>query len=232
MNEGKGRLEMMMFWKKNKLEYKLNHQPPLNTRIRDLSFVVFDTETTGFAVGAKDRLIEIGAVKVEGLRVTDDTFQTYVNPHREIPPNISELTGVYQHHVENAPSSLEAIESFFQYIEDCNCTGWVGHYLSFDVTVLKKELQRHKVTFEQPLYFDTLDLLGYLAPSWDMRDLEDYARNFSTKIFERHSAIGDALTTAHLYVELLRYLEERGKTTLADLIEVTDIRNGKRALQF
>lgn len=223
---------MMMFWKKNKLQYQLDHQPPLDTKIRDLSFVVFDTETTGFSVGAKDRLIEIGAVKVEGLQVTDKTFQTYVNPEREIPPEISELTGVYQHHVENAPLSLEAIENFFQFMEDCETAGWVGHYLSFDIMVLKKELQRNKVTFEQPLYIDTLDILGYLSPSRHMRDLEDYARAFCTKIFDRHSAIGDALTTAHLFVELLRYLEDRGKVTLADLIEVTDINNRKRVLQF
>lgn len=221
-----------MFWRKNKLEYSLAQKPPLNTKIRDLNFVVFDTETTGFAIGSKDRLIEIGAVKVKGLEVTDETFHSYVNPERTIPPEITELTGVHNHHVENAPKSLEVIESFFQFIEDCESTGWVGHYLSFDIMVLKKELQRNKVTFEQPLYIDTLDILGFLAPSWDIRDLEDYARSFSTKIFERHSAIGDALTTAHLYVELLRYLEDRGKTTLADLIEVTEANSEKRVLQF
>nr|WP_179295656.1 3'-5' exonuclease [Bacillus sp. FJAT-45350] len=222
----------MMFWKKKQLHYQLDHQPPLDTRLRDLSFTVFDTETTGFAVGAKDRMIEIGAVHVEGLRVTDHTFQTYVNPHREIPDNITKLTGIHQHQVDDAPSSLEAIENFFQFIEDSQSAGWVGHYLSFDVMVLKKELQREKYTFEQPLYIDTLDLIGYLNPSWDMRDLENYARTFGTGIFQRHSALGDALTTAHLYVELLRLIEDRGKKTLADLIQVTDINNKNRVLQF
>lgn len=223
---------MMMFWKKTKLHYQLDHQPPLDTRLRDLSFTVYDTETTGFAVGGKDRVIEIGAVQVQGLYVTDNTFHTYVNPHRDIPPEITELTGVHQHHVENAPSSLEAIENFFQFIEETKSCGWVGHYLSFDVMVIKKELQRAKMTFEQPLYLDTLDLLGYICPSWDMRDLEHYARSFNTKIFQRHSALGDALTTAHLFVELLRHLEDRGKNTLADLIQVTDSQNQNRVMQF
>lgn len=221
-----------MFWKKKSLHYKLDQQPALSTPLRDLSFTVFDTETTGFAIGSKDRLIEIGAVHIEGLTVTDRTFQTYVNPERDIPLHISELTGISQKQVEDAPAAIEAIEQFFRFIEESRSGGWVGHYLSFDVMVIKKELQRQKFTFEQPLYLDTLDLIGYLSPSRDMRDLETYAKNFGTYIFERHSALGDALTTAHLFVELLRLIEDRGKTTLADLVQVTDVANKNRALQF
>ncbi|MBU8905913.1 3'-5' exoribonuclease [Desertibacillus haloalkaliphilus] len=214
------------------MHYKLDHQPPLDTPLSDLSFTVFDTETTGFAIGGKDRMIEIGAVHVEGLEVTDLTFQTYVNPEREIPANIIELTGIEQHQVNQGPKALEAIEQFFTFIENAKSGGWVGHYLSFDVMVIKKELQREKRSFEQPLYIDTLDIIGYLNPSWDMRDLANYARTFNTKIYERHSALGDALTTAHLFVELLLHLQDRGKTTLADLVQVTDINNKNRILQF
>ncbi|WP_078429713.1 PolC-type DNA polymerase III [Alkalihalobacterium alkalinitrilicum] len=221
-----------MFWKKKLMHYQLDQQPSLDTPLRDLSFTVFDTETTGFAVGGKDRVIEIGAVQVAELMVTDNQFQTYVNPERDIPPKITELTGIEQHFVDQAPSSLEAIESFFQFIEKSKSGGWVGHYLSFDVMVIRKELQRAKYTFEQPLYIDTLDMIGYLCPSWDMRDLEQYARSFGTNMYDRHSAIGDALTTAHLFVELLRLLEDRGKTTLADLVQVTDANNRNRVLQF
>ncbi|UOE93910.1 3'-5' exonuclease [Alkalihalobacillus sp. LMS39] len=217
-----------MFWKKKKLHYTLDHQPPLNKKLKDMSFTIFDTETTGFAVGAKDRLLEIGAVHVEGLQVTDMTFHSYVNPEREIPKEIKSLTGITEEKVKEAPKALEAIEQFFQFIEASESAGWVGHYVSFDVLVLKKELKREKHTFEQPQFIDTLDLIGYLNPSWDMRDLSHYARTFGTNMFERHSAIGDALTTAYLFVEMLRLLEERGKTTLADLLHITD--NPSKAL--
>ncbi|WP_018923152.1 PolC-type DNA polymerase III [Salsuginibacillus kocurii] len=217
----------MMFWKKKHLHYQLACEQPLNTPICDLSFTVFDTEATGFAVGAKDRLIEIGAVHVDGLRVSDQTFQTYVNPERDIPAEITELTGIRTEDVAEAPTSFEAIESFYRYVEHCNSSGWVGHYLAFDILVLKKELQRQKYSFDEPLAFDTLDLIGYLNPSWDMRDLEHYALSFGTNIYERHSALGDALTTAHLYVELLRHLQDRGKTTLADLLDVTKKEGGR-----
>ncbi|WWD79079.1 3'-5' exonuclease [Alkalicoccus halolimnae] len=221
----------MMFWKKKKMHYQLTQEQPLNTPIRDLCFTVFDTEATGFAVGGQDRLIEIGAVQVKGLHVTDRTFQTYVNPQRNIPERITELTGITNDHVVDAPDSFTAIEKFYEYIEQNGSDGWVGHYLAFDVMVLKKELQRHKYTFDEPIYVDTLDLIGYLAPSWDMRDLQHYALNFGTKIFERHSALGDALTTAHLLVELLRYVEDRGKTTLGDLTDITNTENGGWAFQ-
>ncbi|RXI99859.1 hypothetical protein DS745_13335 [Anaerobacillus alkaliphilus] len=61
---------------------------PLDQR----SFTVFDIETTSFTIGASDRLIEIGAVYVENLTVTDKTFQTYVNPKRALPETIVEFT--------------------------------------------------------------------------------------------------------------------------------------------
>ncbi|WP_026698011.1 3'-5' exonuclease [Alkalicoccus chagannorensis] len=215
-----------MFWKKKKMHYQLARQMPLNQPIRETSFTVFDTETTGFAVGGKDRLIEIGAVQVEGLQVTDHTFQTYVNPQRDIPARITELTGIADSHVQGAPDAFDAISDFYAFMEKSDGCGWVGHYLAFDLLVLKKELAREKWSFEEPLGVDTLDLIGYLAPSWDMRDLHHYAMSFGTPIHERHSALGDALTTAHLLVELLRYVEDRGRTTLGELMDITSKENG------
>jgi DNA polymerase-3 subunit epsilon len=141
-----------MFWKKRKMTYELDRKPTLNTPLDELSFTVFDTETTGFAVGAADRLIEIGAVHVENLVVTDKTFQTYVNPNRLIPDEIVTLTGINNQMVSDAPSSLQAIEDYFAYVEKSGSDGFVGHYISFDLMVLKKELARAKYTYETPLF--------------------------------------------------------------------------------
>ncbi|WP_082153774.1 3'-5' exonuclease [Bacillus sp. LL01] len=210
----------MMFWKKQKLDYKLQSEVPLNTNIRDLTFTIFDTETTGFAINGSDRMIEIAAVPVVNLEVQEQTFQTFVNPEREIPQKITELTGITEEKVKDAPVGLDALERFFQFNEDINSHLWVGHYVSFDMMVVKKELQRKQYTFESPLVVDTLDLIGYLNPSRDMRDLEVYALQFGTLVYERHQALGDAMTTAHLFCELMRHLEDRGKTTLADLLEI------------
>jgi DNA polymerase-3 subunit epsilon len=71
--------------------------------------------------------------------------------------------------------------------------------------------------------FDTLDIIGYLSLSKDMRDLERYAKQFGTRIYNRHQALGDSLTTAYLFCELLIHLENCGKRTLADLIDISSM---------
>lgn len=221
-----------MFWRKKRLNYKLNQSLLLDTKLAHMSFTVFDTETTGFAIAADDGLIEIGAVHVENLTVTDRVFQTFVNPSRKIPAPITKLTSIEQHHVDQAPFPLEAIESYFQFIEDNKSGAWIGHHLSFDTMVIKKELQRVKCSYEEPSSFDTIDLIDYLNPSWDQRDLEEYAKLFGTQIFERHRALGDALTTAHLFVELLKRLETKKITTLGDLLRVKHSKISQKVALF
>ncbi|GKV64755.1 MULTISPECIES: 3'-5' exonuclease [Sporosarcina] len=209
-----------MFWKKKKLTYELQQSLQLNTPLQDMSFTVFDTETTGFAIGASDRMIEIGAVQVEGFQVTDRVFQTFVNPSREIPPLIQKLTNIKQEQVDEAPMPLTAIEEYFAFIEKNKSGGWVGHHVNFDEMVIKKELGRQKYTFQMPTSFDTMHLIRYLDPSGEQQDLEDYAKMFGTEVFERHRALGDALTTAHVFTELLKKLERQGIKTLADLLRI------------
>lgn len=209
-----------MFWRKQRLNYKLDQSYLLNTKLRDMPFTVFDTETTGFAIAANDGLIEIGAVHVEKSEVTDRVFQTFVKPVGEIPEYITKLTSIEQNHVKNAPTALEAIESYFQFIEETKSGGWIGHHVNFDTLVIKKELQRVKCSYKEPSSFDTMDLINYLNPSWVQLDLKEYAQLFGTQLFERHRALGDALTTAHLFIELLKRLEDKGILTLADLIRL------------
>ncbi|WP_153730712.1 3'-5' exonuclease [Sporosarcina obsidiansis] len=209
-----------MFWKKKKLTYELQQSLQLNTPLQEMSFTVFDTETTGFAIGADDRLIEIGAVQVEGFHVTDRVFQSFVNPLRAIPPVISKLTNIQQSQVDQAPLSLPAIEQYFAFIEENKSGGWVGHHVNFDEMVIKKELGRQNYTFETPTSFDTMHLIRYLDPASEQQDLEDYARIFGTEVFDRHRALGDALTTAYVFTELLKKLDRQGIKTLADLLRI------------
>ncbi|MGF2618211.1 PolC-type DNA polymerase III [Rossellomorea aquimaris] len=200
----------------------LNTIMPLATPIEDLNFVVFDTETTGFHVSGPDRLLEIGAVKVKGCKVIkEETFQTLVNPHRQISREITELTGISEADTEASPSSGQAIQSFLQYVKEAGPVCLVGHYVSFDVQVLKSEYKRNNLMLQKPKAIDTLDIIGYLAPSRIMRDLERYAQDFGTRIYPRHRAMNDALTTAYLFSELLVLLKDRGISTWGDLSEVS-----------
>ncbi|WP_102348272.1 3'-5' exonuclease [Bacillus sp. Marseille-P3661] len=210
-----------MFWLRNSITIPLDDTLPLSTPIRDTPFTVYDTETTGFQMATTDRLIEIGAVHMRGYEVLGHhTYQTYVKPKRAIPPEITELTGINDHKVKSAPESLDAIGNFLDFIKSNNSVALVGHYVAFDMLVLKQELRRAKQVLKKAKTIDTLDMIGFLSPTAkDMRDLEQYAIAFGTRIYERHSALGDALTTAFLYSELLQQFIDRGYKTWGELIQ-------------
>jgi DNA polymerase-3 subunit epsilon len=213
----------MLFQRKNISCSLTFDRIPLSTPLEDLCFIVFDTETTGFQVATIDRLIEIGAVPIKGFEVLEEEhFQTYVNPKRQISREISDLTSISAEKVAGAPASFEAITSFFDFIEKWETVCLVGHYVSFDSLVLKNELKREKLNLKNLFTIDTLDLIGYIAPSYDMRDLERYAVAFGTRIYKRHSAMGDALTTAYLFIELLWQFKNRGHHTWGELINATE----------
>lgn len=213
-----------MFFRRKNVSCAFKYENiPLSTPLENLDFVVFDTETTGFQVATMDRIIEIGAVSIKGLEVREtDTFQTYVNPNRKIPQETLELTSISNVQVEGAPQALEAIMSFFDYVQSREAVCLVGHYVSFDVLALKSEFSREKLALKKFLTIDTLDLIGFIAPSYDMRDLERYAMAFGTRIYDRHSGLGDALTTAYLFIELLWQFKNRGYSTWGELIKATD----------
>ncbi len=222
-----------MRFRRNTIHCPLLYQAiPLSTPIEDVTFIIFDTETTGFNIGTEDRLMEIGAVPVKGLEVLEaDIFHTYVNPKRQISQEIIELTAITQEKVEKAPEAFQAIEDFFQYIKMREGVSLVGHYVSFDSLVFTNEIKRAKVTLKGMQTIDTLDLIGYLAPSYDMRDLERYAMAFGTRIYKRHRAVSDALTTAFLFVELLRLFKSRGRRTWGELIDAVS-KNGDERSSF
>ncbi|WP_449538019.1 3'-5' exonuclease [Ferdinandcohnia sp. Marseille-Q9671] len=215
-----------MLFRKKYLTQQLSKEIPLSTPIDEVSFTIFDTETTGFQVATVDRLIEIAAVQVHGLTVYEsEQFHTFINPKRQISQEIIDLTGITDEMVENAPTSVEGILNLFTFIKDHGSSCLVGHYVAFDIATLKCELKREKYSLRRMPTIDTLDLIGYISPSYDMRDLHRYAQNFGTRMYQRHSATGDALTTAYLFVELLQHFKDRGKRTWGELLQATENQN-------
>ncbi|TLS35805.1 3'-5' exonuclease [Pseudalkalibacillus caeni] len=213
-----------MFWKKKQFQVDLQDDIPLNTPIDDLTYIVLDTETTGLALQSGDRLIELAGVKIQSLNVQEEqTFHTYINPNRKIPEQIKQLTGITDHNVTGAPNSADAIKAFFQYVEDSHAVSLVGHYVSFDNLVFKKELQLEGYRFSPPTTLDTLELLSFLYPAKQIKDLEEYAIDFGTRIYDRHTALGDCMTTAYLFCELVYRLKEKGLGTWGDLLKAGEI---------
>ncbi|OEF95864.1 3'-5' exonuclease [Desulfuribacillus alkaliarsenatis] len=201
-----------MFWKKKKYNYVLDYEIPLLTPVDNLSFIVFDTEATGLEVGAGDRLIEIGAVHVENLQVTASTFHSYINPERDIPRTIIELTGITEEQVQGAVLAEEGIVQFLDFVEEHQSCSLVGHCVGFDTLIIEQELKRQQAVCNKPRVIDTLDLLRLLNICKQGRDLEDYASEFGITIEARHTALGDATATAELLCQLLKRLKRRYRT--------------------
>ena len=146
----------------------------------DGDIVVFDVETTGLHP-QKDRIIEIGAVKISHGEIIGD-FQTFVNPERELPAKITRLTHITPAMLEGAPSEWEAAKAFAAFCGDCPLA---AHNAAFDTGFLKALYRRHGERFERPCA-DTLTLSQMLLPELKNYRLETLAAHFHMDEFEHH----------------------------------------------
>ena len=162
------------------------------------SYVVVDLETTGLQPG-RDRILEIGAVKVEDGKVTD-TFCMFINPRMEIPEYIQQLTGITQDMVRDG---VMAEEAFCQFHEFCGDMTLMGHNLMFDYSFLKHQAVNQKIPFEKK-GIDTLKIARTLLPDLESRSLTSLCEYFQINREQAHRAFHDALATHELYVKLKR----------------------------
>lgn len=184
-----------------------------STPLSALDAVVLDTETTGLDPGDA-RIVQIGAVRIVRGKVNGtERLDQLVNPHIPIP---AASTGV--HHIEDgdvagAPDFAQVHERLEGFRAGAPV---IGHSISFDLTVLENECRRAGLGWSAPRALDTL-VLARLAG----RDLADYSLEtiaawLGVEVTGRHSAIGDALTTANVFVALVPRLRERGIRTFAE----------------
>ncbi len=189
---------------------------PKGQSIHD-SFVVFDIETTGLS-NEKNNITEIGAVKVEGGRVTEK-WSTFVNPMEKIPANIVELTGITDEMVAKAPRIEEVLGDFLEF---CRGSVMVAHNAAFDVGFIKKACSRHNFTFDYT-WLDTLQLARCLYPELANHKLNNLSKHLNVLLENHHRAVDDAKATADIYVKMLEDLEDRGYTELDNLNEDFDM---------
>lgn len=185
----------------------------VNEKGQDLSasFVVFDLETTGFSP-VKDKIIEIGAVKVECGKITD-RFSTFVNPQVPIPFNITNLTGINDNMVMEAPVIEEALPQFLKFAEG---TVLVAHNAGFDVGFIEQNCRYQDI---QPDFtaVDTIAMARILLPTLSKYKLNVVAKALNIPLENHHRAVDDASATADIFVRFIQMLEERGVHTLLKL---------------
>lgn len=175
--------------------------------------IIFDVETTGLSFTA-DRLTEIGAVKLKNLQVVD-SFNTKVNPGRHIPEKITELTGISDEDVKDAPGEKEAVEKFMAFCGESPVLA--AHNAAFDTNFINEACRRTGIDFEYN-WIDTLILCQAMLPQVARHKLNYVAKVLKLGKFDHHHASDDALMLAKIYITLVeRLINERAMKNLEDL---------------
>ncbi|HOO06422.1 MAG TPA: PolC-type DNA polymerase III [Ruminococcus sp.] len=175
--------------------------------------IIFDVETTGLNLTA-DRLTEIGAVKLKNLQVVD-SFNTKVNPNMHIPEKITELTGISDADVADAPQEDEAIRKFMEFCGESPVLA--AHNANFDTTFINEACRRSGIEFDYN-WIDTLILCQAMLPEMGRYKLNLVAKNLKLGKFDHHHASDDALMLAKIYIELVnRLISDKGAFILDDL---------------
>jgi DNA polymerase III epsilon subunit family exonuclease len=184
----------------------------LDTPLDQIVFTVLDCETTGLHSGDGDRLVSLGAVRVDGAVVrADDTFDALVDPGRHIPESSTQFHGISDELVAGAPSAPEVVADFAHYAAD---SVLVGHHLAFDLGFLAPPAAQAAVALE-PLGLDTMLLSAVLDPDPDARHGLDWVcARLGVEVIGRHTALGDALATAEVLVRMIPLLADKGIRTL------------------
>lgn len=179
--------------------------------IRD--FVSIDLETTGL-LAKEDRIIEIAAVRFRDGK-EEAVYHSYLNPGREIPQRITELTGITSDMVKDAPQFAEVCAEILDFIGN---DVLMAHHISFDFAFLKRavlnsmSVKEAKTGGFEKRGIDTLKIARYFLPKMESRSLSELCKHYGIAI-DAHKAEEDARATAFLYGKLW---EEFGDSTDRD----------------
>ena len=202
---------------------------PENDRdLAGLTFVVFDTETTGLRPSDGDRIVQIAGVRiVDGAIRRDQIFEELVNPGRAIPPLSTTFHGITDAQVADKRAVGPVLEDFHAF---CGDSVLVAHNAAFDMKFLERAQADGGPAFNQPV-LDTLLLSEVLEPGAVAHDLDALAARHGVVLAEadRHTALGDSLATAEVFLALLP-LAERAET-LGQLLALSHKARHFRRLQ-
>lgn len=184
-------------------------------RLEELAYTVLDTETTGFLPEDGDEVVALGAVHVVGGRVRPhEVFERLVDPRRPVPAAATKVHGITDEMLRGQPLLDEVLPQFARFAED---RVLVGHNVAFDLSFLRSREERTGVRLDQPV-LDTLLLDAALHPDHETHDLEAVAARLGVDVIGRHTALGDALVTAEVFVRLLSLLRAQGISTLGEAL--------------
>lgn len=189
-----------------------------DTPLRKLTFVVFDSEATGLRPNEGDELVSIGAVRVVNGRIlTGDTFERLINPGRSIPAATTRIHGITADMVHDKPPMPVVVTQFKAFVGDAVL---VAYNAAFDMAFLQRGAKDAGISFDNPV-LDAMLLSVYLQKDVSDFSLSAAADRMGIEVVGRHTALGDAMLTAAVFVKLLDLLEARGITTFGQALRIS-----------
>ncbi len=181
-------------------------------RLAELAYTVFDTETTGLSPSQGDEIIQVGATRiVAGKLRREESFEQLVDPRRPLPEAGIAIHGITPDMLAGQPTIAAVLPAFHAFAQD---TVLVAHNAAFDMRFLQLKEEACGVVFDQPV-LDTLLLSAVVHPNQASHSLEEIAARFDVTVLGRHTALGDAIVTAEVFLKMIPLLADKGIHTLA-----------------
>ncbi len=177
-------------------------------------YTVIDVETTGLSKHFH-QITEIAAARIRNGEIVE-RYQTLVNPQVRIPHFITQLTGISNQMVSNAPTIKQALPSFLDFLQK---DVFVAHNATFDFSFLDHNL---KLYYGQNLFNQTLctkKLANRLVPQLSHKRLQDLCQHFHINNTQAHRAMGDVQATALVFNNMLNILHEKGISEVKDVLK-------------
>ena len=188
---------------------------PSNEPLEGTTYVVFDTETTGFNAGGEDQMIEIGAVKICGEEIVD-RFDELIDPKRHIPDKITELTCITDDMVKGKDDEETVTKKFLEWAGDLPM---VAHNAKFDISFIEMAMKKYNLGEFKNTVIDTLELSRTLDQGFARHGLSALVKRYNVPWEEdaHHRADYDAEGTAHVFSKMLQKLTAQNYKVISDL---------------